>query len=79
METFATVVFKSAAIPEKPGKYISIEKGPSAVKEPKIRISLIYFFVVIFLKYCLKFHSKIIIYYLVIYNNFFYAKSGLLY
>ena len=50
MDTFATEVFKSFAIPENPGKYISIENGPRAVNEPKIRISLMYFFVVILKK-----------------------------
>jgi hypothetical protein len=43
MDTLATVVFRSSAIPEKPGKYISIENGPSAVREPKIRINWKYF------------------------------------
>jgi hypothetical protein len=43
----ATEVFKSFAIPAKPGKYISIEKGPKAVNEPNIRINLMYFFFVI--------------------------------
>ena len=31
-------VFKSLAISTKPGKYMSIENGPSAAKEPKIRM-----------------------------------------
>ena len=44
MDTLATEVFKSLAIPAKPGKYISIENGPSAVREPKMRINLMYFF-----------------------------------
>jgi hypothetical protein len=35
------VVFKSAAIPENPGKYMSMENGPNAVSEPKIRINFI--------------------------------------
>jgi hypothetical protein len=35
----ATVVFKSFAIPAKPGKYIN-RKGPSAVSNPKITINL---------------------------------------
>jgi hypothetical protein len=39
-EILATVVFKSAAIEGKPGKYISIENGPIADKRPKITISL---------------------------------------
>lgn len=43
MATLATVVFRSAAIPEKPGKYISIENGPSAVRKPKIKTSWKYF------------------------------------
>ena len=44
METLATVVFKSFAMPENPGKYISIENGPKAVNEPNIRINLKYCF-----------------------------------
>ena len=47
METLATEVFKSFAIPANPGKYISIENGPSAVNEPRIRINFIYFVLVI--------------------------------
>ena len=47
METLATEVFKSLAIPAKPGKYMSIENGPSAVSEPKIRINFKYFAFVI--------------------------------
>ena len=47
METSVTVVFKSLAIPEKPGKYMSIEKGPSAVMEPKISINWKYLLLVI--------------------------------
>jgi hypothetical protein len=35
-ETCAVVVFNDFAIAGKPGKYISIEKGPSAVSEPNI-------------------------------------------
>ena len=42
MATFATDVFKSVAICAKPGKYISIENGPKAVKEPKININCKY-------------------------------------
>jgi hypothetical protein len=38
MDTLATVVFRSCNS-EKPGKYMSIENGPSAVREPKIRIN----------------------------------------
>ena len=33
----------------KPGRYISIEKGPSAVSEPNMRISTVYFCLVIFI------------------------------
>jgi hypothetical protein len=36
MDTLATVVFSA---PRKTGKYMSIENGPSAVREPKIRIN----------------------------------------
>jgi hypothetical protein len=38
MDTLATV-FRSSAIQKKPGKYISIENGPSAVREPKIGLT----------------------------------------
>ena len=38
------LVFKAVAILEKAGKYISIEKGPKAVKEPKIKISTRFLF-----------------------------------
>jgi hypothetical protein len=37
MDTLA--VFQVFCNSEKPGKYISIENGPSAVREPKIRIN----------------------------------------
>lgn len=37
-ETLGTSVFKSCAIDLKPGKYISIENGANAAKEPKISI-----------------------------------------
>jgi hypothetical protein len=42
MDTLATVVFRSLQF-RKPGKYMSIENGPSAVREPKIRINWKYF------------------------------------
>lgn len=35
-ETWAVVVWSDLAIAGKPGKYISIENGPSAVSEPNI-------------------------------------------
>ena len=47
MDTLATEVCKSLPICAKPGKYISIENGPRAVKEPKISINLMYFIFVI--------------------------------
>ena len=37
-ETLEAVVCKSLAIAGKPGRYMSIEKGPNAVKLPKMRI-----------------------------------------
>jgi len=37
-ETFSVVVCNDFAIAGKPGKYISIEKGANAVKEPSISI-----------------------------------------
>ena len=36
--TFETVVSKSFAIAGKPGRYMSMEKGARAVRDPKIRI-----------------------------------------
>src|SRR6478609_10319453 len=39
-DTWATVVLRCAAMAGKPGRYISIEKGPMADKTPRIRISL---------------------------------------
>ena len=36
--TVDSELFKSLAISTKPGRYISIEKGPSAASEPKMRI-----------------------------------------
>ena len=41
--TLAVVVCIYSAITGKPGKYISMVKGPSAVNEPRIRIREIYF------------------------------------
>jgi hypothetical protein len=38
MDTLATVVFRSSAI-RKPGKYISIENGPSAVRDLKLGLT----------------------------------------
>ncbi len=38
-ETLATVVERSAAMSGKPGRYISIEKGPIEVRNPRISIS----------------------------------------
>lgn len=38
-ETLGTSVFKSKAIALKPGKYISIENGASAAKQPSIKIN----------------------------------------
>ena len=43
-ETWATVVWRWVAISGKPGKYISIEKGPMAVSSPKMRIVENFFF-----------------------------------
>jgi hypothetical protein len=59
MATLATVVFRSFAIPSKPGKYISIEKGPSAVREPKIRINLKYVAFVIIVEGIFKFFANV--------------------
>ena len=53
-DTCATVVLRCAAIAGKPGKYISIEKGPMADKTPRIRISL--YLLDIRLKYMLIIH-----------------------
>jgi hypothetical protein len=46
-ETFETEVARSCAIAGKPGRYMSIEKGLSAVRLPKIRITEIYFDLII--------------------------------
>ena len=46
-DTFAADVAKSVAMAGKPGKYISMEKGLSAVRLPKIRIKEIYLDLVI--------------------------------
>ena len=37
-ETLATVVCRSFAIAGKPGRYMSMENGPNAVREPNNRI-----------------------------------------
>ena len=36
--TVDSVLFKSFAMSTKPGKYMSIENGPSAANEPKINM-----------------------------------------
>lgn len=43
-ETSAIVVFRSLAMAGKPGKYISMEKGPRAVRVPRMRIRNTYLF-----------------------------------
>ena len=43
-DTCATVVWRSLAISVKAGRYMSIEKGPIAVIEPRIRIKMNFFF-----------------------------------
>jgi hypothetical protein len=42
-----TVVFKSAAMPSKEGRYISIENGPMAVFIPSTSINKAFLFLVI--------------------------------
>lgn len=42
-EIFETVVCKSAAIAGKPGRYMSMEKGPIAERSPNMSISLKFF------------------------------------
>lgn len=37
-DTLGIVVFKSFAIASKPGRYISMEKGPRAANEPNTRM-----------------------------------------
>lgn len=46
-ETSATVVPRSWAMAGKPGRYMSMEKGPRAVSVPKIRMREMYFLRVI--------------------------------
>ncbi len=43
MATCSVLVFRSLAITGNAGRYMSIEKGPNAVKEPKISMREKYF------------------------------------